>query len=144
MPIDWAIAAGLPTAELQDLLIDESAGVMAGLQGADEDAQLDRLEEPLRAMWLLNWLDFEVAQGSLLAYFGNSHGRHAALARELLASIGADRMADVLARAGRAHSAGELDLLTDEYWEAAELDGWGDKLDAYLGHQVRLLASRNT
>jgi hypothetical protein len=174
VPIDWATAAGLPPAELQDLLIAESGTLMAGLEDADEDAQLARLEEPLRAMWLLNWLDFEVAQGSLLAYFFNSHGRHAALAREVLANIGADRMADVLAQAELAYSTGsqqwvarreepsdrgrdhrvvsgpydlpnadELGRLSDNYWEAAELDDWGAKLDVYLGHEVGLLASRN-
>ena len=175
MSIDWAAVADLSPAELQELLIAESDRLMAGLEGAAEDAQLARLAEPLRAIWLLNWLDFEVAQGSLLAYFSNSHGRHPALSAEVLAKIGAHRMQEVLARAELAYSTGaqgwaagreersdpgggqravagpcdglpyaeELSLLTDRYWEAAELDDWGDKLDAYLAHQVAILAHGN-
>ena len=50
-------------------------------------------------LWLLNWLEFEVAQGSLLAYFFNSSSRHAALAVAALRDIGAGRMAEVLAEA---------------------------------------------
>lgn len=37
--------------------------------------------------------------------------------------------------------ADELDELTDRYWEAAELDNWGDKLDAYLREQVLVLTA---
>jgi hypothetical protein len=36
----------------------------------------------------------------------------------------------------------ELGELTDRYWQAAELDSWGDKLDAYLHDQVLVLATR--
>ena len=37
-------------------------------------------------------------------------------------------------------NAGELNRLTDQYWQAAADDDWGGKLDAYLSKQVRLLA----
>lgn len=37
-------------------------------------------------------------------------------------------------------NARDLSALTDRYWQAADTDGWwGDKLDAYLSAQVRLL-----
>jgi hypothetical protein len=49
--------------------------------------------------WLLSWLEFEVTQGSLLAYFFNSAGRHAALAVAALHDIGAGRMEQVLTEA---------------------------------------------
>lgn len=121
----------------------------------------------MRAIWLLGWLDSEVSQGSLLAYFYNGHGRHAALAADVLRRIGVDRMADVVTEAaacyGRVSAAraarhaeidsagefavlksyarmpcsGELDRFTDQYWQAAADDDWGSKLDSYLTEQVR-------
>lgn len=170
MTIDWRAAAELPARELEDLLLDEADRIMAGLSDEDEDRMLVSLAEPLRAIWLLNWLDFEVCQGSLLAYFFNRHGRHATLATEVLRKLGASRMADVVAAAERSHrpaeaewtarrhelselgeyavvqpyaglaSAHELGDLTDRYWEAAKLDNWGNKLEAYLHEQVLLVA----
>lgn len=94
MTIDWRAAAELPARELEGLLLDEADSIMAGLSDEDEDRMLASLAEPLRAIWLLNWLDFEVCQGSLLAYFFNRHGRHATLATEVLRKLGASRMAD--------------------------------------------------
>ena len=41
---------------------------MNGLPDQQEDEQLARIAVPLRVMWLLEWLDFEVTQGSLIAY----------------------------------------------------------------------------
>jgi hypothetical protein len=49
--------------------------VMAGRSDEAEDALLAVLPRPLQALWLLSWLEFEVSQGSLLAYFFNSAGR---------------------------------------------------------------------
>jgi Domain of unknown function (DUF4375) len=116
-------------------------------------------------LWYLNWLDFEVSQGSLLAYFENAHGRHVAAAVAALRRIGADGMADVVEQgvavvdrhAGQwserrralndqpmfsivypdegLAGASELDALTDAYWNAAEADDWGEKLEAYLESQ---------
>ena len=138
--------------------------------GPQEDRLLSALPGPLRAIWLLNWLDYEVSQGSLLAYFDNRHGRHARLAAGVLRRIGADRMADIVAEAAASYerasaewaarraemdaagefavvkpytglsNAGDLARLTHEYWQAAADDDWGSKLDIYLREQVRLLA----
>ena len=170
MGIDWQAAVGVPADQLQVLLLDEADRAMAGLVPEEEDRRLADLAEPLRAIWLLSWLDFEVAQGSLLAYFFNTHGRHAILAVEILREIGASRMAVILAEAERAHrsaqaewavrrrelaaleagtvmrpyeglpAAAELVELTDRYWEAATLDEWGEKLDRHLEEQVARLA----
>jgi Domain of unknown function (DUF4375) len=170
MSPDWRLLAGLAPDDLQRALLAEVDAVMAGQSGLEEDRLLQTLPEPLRAMWLVNWLDFEVSQGSLLAYFYNSHGRHAALAVGVLRRMGATRMADVVAEAAASwerasaewaarraevdaagefavvtpykglSNASELDRLTDQYWQAADDDDWGSKLDAYLSGQVRLLA----
>jgi Domain of unknown function (DUF4375) len=121
-------------------------------------------------MWIMNWLDFEVCLGSLLAYFYNDAGRHALLAVALLRRIGANHMADVVAEAAASYERGsaewaarreeidalgewavvkpyeglpnapDLGQLTDQCWQAARDDDWGAKLDAYLSEQVRLLA----
>ena len=115
------------------------------------------------------WLEFEVSQGSLFAYFYNSHGRHARLAAGVLRCIGAIRMADIVAEAAASYvrasaewaarradidAAGEFAVvkpyqglpnadhlvrLTRQYWQAAADDDWGSKLDIYLREQVRLL-----
>jgi Domain of unknown function (DUF4375) len=62
-------------------------------------AFLAGLPRRLQVLWLLNWLELEVSQGSLLAYFFNSSGRHAALAVAALQGIGAGHMAQVLTEA---------------------------------------------
>jgi hypothetical protein len=126
---------------------------------------------PLRVLWVLDWLDFEVSQGSLLAYFFNSHGRHAAQAVQALRDIGAVGMASVVMQAvalvaatsdewaarrdelGREKeyavarpyvglsNAEELSELTDQYWAAADEESWGDKLHAFLSRAVEAKAS---
>jgi hypothetical protein len=131
-----------------------------------EDSKLATLPEPLQVLWYLDWLDFEVSQGSLLAYFMNSHGRHAEAVVNALRRIGAVRIADVV---GQAHveaqrnanawsrrraeldergqhavlnpyrelaGADQLDALTDRYWEAADADNRGEKLERYLASEV--------
>lgn len=170
MPPDWKQLADLTPDDLQMALLAEADAVMGGRYGPEEDRLLAALPEPLRAIWLLNWLDYEVSQGSLHAYFYNRHGRHARLAVELLRRMGANRMADVVAEAAASYqpasaewaarraevdAAGEfavvnpyaglsnardLDRLTDQYWQAADDDDWGSKLDGYLREQVRQLA----
>jgi hypothetical protein len=170
MPRDWKLLAGLASDDLQMALLAEADAVMDRLSGPQEDRLLPALPEPLRAMWLLNWLDYEVSQGSLLAYFYNSHGRHVRLAVDVLRRIGANRMADVAAEAAASYerasaewaarraemdaagefavmkpykdlsNAGDLVRLTDQYWQAAADDNWGSKLDIYLREQARLLA----
>jgi hypothetical protein len=166
---DWRLLAGLSPGELQAALLAEAGAVMDQKSGPEEDRLLSVLPEPVRAIWLLRWLDFEVTQGSLLAYFYNSHGRHAPLAAGVLRRIGASRMADVVARAaasyGRASAgwaarhaeldalgefavvkpyaglpnADDLDQLTDQYRQAADDDDWGSRLDTYLHEQVAML-----
>ncbi len=162
---------GLDPAQLQQVLLAELDRMMGGLSDRQEDEQLARLPVPLRVMWLLDWLDFEVSQGSLLAYFFNSHGRHAALAEQALRVIGAIRMADVLLHARQSVDAASeqwaarhevlsrpyavvrpykglsdaeaLVELTDRYWAAADEEDWGDKLDALLSTTVELEARRD-
>lgn len=98
----------------------------------------------------------------MLAYFYNSHGRHARLAADVLRRIGAATMASVLSEAAdlyerssadwterRAENSalGEwaalqpysglpgtdaLDELTARFRDAADADDWGAKLDDYL------------
>lgn len=170
MSPDWTLLAGLAPDDLNAALLAKADAAMDGQSGTEEDRLLPALPEPLRAIWLLNWLDYEVSQGSLLAYFYNSHGRHARLAAGVLRRMGANRMADVVAEAAASYehasaewaarrakmdAAGEfavvkpyaglsnardLDQLTDQYWQAADDDDWGSKLDVYLREQVRLLA----
>jgi hypothetical protein len=169
MPPDWRLLADLTPSDLQTALLAEADAVMKGKSGLEEDRLLPTLPEPVRAIWLLSWLDFEVTQGSLLAYFYNSHGRHGPLAAEALRQLGANRMADVVTQAAASYerastewaarraeldalgefavvrpyadlpNARELDQLTDQYWQATDDDDWGSKLDAYLSEQVRLL-----
>ena len=172
MSLDWTPPADLAPNDLQTVLLAEVEAVMDGQSGPEEDRLLLTLPEPLRAIWLLNWLDYEVSQGSLLAYFYNSRGRHAALALETLRRVGANRMAGVVAEAAASYErasaewaarraevnavgefavvkpyaglpdAPDLDRLTDQYWQAADDDDWGTRLGAYLSEQVRLLATK--
>ena len=155
----WAELAALDAVALQGALLDGAEERLAGLEGPDEAAALAALPEPVRVIWLLGALDFEVSQGSLLAYFYNSAGRYAAEAAAALELIGARRMAGVV-REARASMGDEraatgdvefavvhpyaglsnadvLERLTDEYWEAADADDWGEKLDAYLVGAMR-------
>ena len=167
-PGDWHGLDSLDASALADRLLRNLDEVFEGrLDSADaEDATLASLPEPLRVLWYLNWLDFEVSQGSLLAYFMNVHARHAAAASTALRRIGAQRTAEVLdeaqavvRREEKAWSsrraeldaygeyavvhpyrglAGAHDLgeLTDRFREVANRDGWGDKLERYLASHV--------
>ena len=67
--------------------------------GAAEDAAVTGLPDPVRVIWLLNLLDYEAPQGSLLAYFFSSHRRFATQTAEVLDRIGAIGMAHVVRRA---------------------------------------------
>jgi len=93
---DWAALEGLDDNQLAAALLEYLDAVMAGRSAQAEDALLAVLPWPLQALWLLSWLEFEATQGSLLAYFFNSAGRHAALAVAALHDIGAGRMEQVL------------------------------------------------
>jgi hypothetical protein len=170
MLLDWALLAALEPGDLQARLLAEAGAVMDGHDGEEEDRLLASLPEPLRATWLVDWMDFEISQGSILAYFYNSHGRHARLAASVLSQIGAATMASILseaidvyerspaeweARRASNDALGEgtvlrpyknlpgtsaLSQLTDQFWDAASTDDWGAKLDHYLAGQVRNLA----
>jgi hypothetical protein len=96
---DWVALEDLDDNQLAATLLEYLDAVMAGRSVEAEDAQLAVLPWPLQALWLLGWLEFEVTQGSLLAYFFNSAGRHAARAVAALHDIGAGRMAQVLTEA---------------------------------------------
>lgn len=160
----WQDLADLDGPALTGRLLDNLDALFEGCHGTaeHEDSKLATLPEPLQALWHLNWLDFEISQGSLIAYFMNSHGRHAEAAINALRRIDAVRMAEVLGKAQvevhrNAHAwsrrradldeagqhavlhpyrelagAAELDALTDRYWEAADADNWGEKLERYL------------
>ena len=149
---DWTLLAGLGPGDLQTALLAGAGAVLDGQPGPEEDRLLAALPEPPRVIWLLNWLDYQVSQGSLLAYFYNSHGRHARLAATVLRRIGANRMADVVAEAAASYerastewaarraemdavgefavvkpykglsNADDLARLTDQYWQAATDD----------------------
>lgn len=77
---DWAALEDLDDNQLAATLLEYLDAVMAGRSAEAEDALLAVLPRPLQALWLLSWLELQVTQGSLLAYFFNSAGRHAALA----------------------------------------------------------------
>lgn len=169
---DWAALEDLDDNQLAATLLEYLDAVMAGRSAQAEDALLAVLPRPLQALWLLSWLEFEVTQGSLLAYFFNSAGRHAALAVAALHDIGAGRMEQVLTEAaavvaadGAAWDKGRSDLdalgewtvtqpyrglpqadilggsMTSRFWEAAQIDDWGQRLDAYLRRQVGSIAA---
>jgi hypothetical protein len=169
---DWAALEDLDDDQLAAALLEYLDAVMAGRSVEAEDALLAVLPWPLQALWLLSWLEFEVTQGSLLAYFFNSAGRHAGLAVAALHDIGAGRMEQVLTEAaavvaadGAAWDKGRSDLdalgewtvtqpyrglpqadilggsMTSRFWEAAEIDDWGQRLDVYLGRQVGSIAA---
>jgi Domain of unknown function (DUF4375) len=103
---DWAALEDLDDNQLAATLLEYLDAVMAGRSAEAEDALLAVLPWPLQVLWLLSWLEFEVTQGSLLAYFFNSAGRHAALAVAALHDIGAGRMEQVLTEAAAVVAAG--------------------------------------
>jgi hypothetical protein len=169
---DWAALEDLDDNQLQAALLEYLDAVMAGQPAEAEDALLAALPRPLQVLWLLNWLEFEVSQGSLLAYFFNHHGRHATLAVAALQDIGARRMAKVLKEAAvvvAAHPTtwdqrhADLDALpewtvtqpyrglpqaetlggsiTSRFWEAAQTDDWGEKLDEFVRRRVGTIAA---
>jgi hypothetical protein len=169
---DWAALEDLDDNQLQAALLEYLDAVMAGQPAQAEDALLAALPRPLQVLWLLNWLEFEVSQGSLLAYFFNRHGRHATLAVAALQDIGAGRMAQVLTEAAvvvAAHRTAwdkrraNLDALpqwtvtqpyrglpqaqtlggsmTSRFWEAAQTDDWGERLDEFVRRRVGSIAA---
>ena len=168
---NWQQLSTLNDGDLQMSLLNWIDGVMHGHYGAEEDTILGGLRPPLDVLFVLNWLDFEVMQGSFLAYFLNSHGRHARLAAQALKTIGADKSASVVERAlgvFEANSAAwdarneeleqleefavvrpyvglpgadELSDLTDEYWEAQRNDRYTDRFDDYVRRSVVLRAA---
>jgi hypothetical protein len=87
----WQDLGDLDGPALTGRLLDNLDALFEGcLRTAErEDSKLATLPEPLQALWRLNWLDFEISQGSLLAYFMNSHGRHAEAAVNALRRIDA-------------------------------------------------------
>jgi hypothetical protein len=170
-PPDWTLLAGQNPGDLQTALMAEANAVLDGQPGPEQD----RSPAPGAARaaahdMAVELLDYEVSQGSLLAYSYNRHGRHARFAASMLRRIGANRMADVVAEAAASYerasaewaarraeidaagefavvkpykglsNADELGRLTDRYWQAAVEPDWGSKLDIYLRDQVRLLA----
>jgi hypothetical protein len=166
---DWQRLSTLDDGDLQMGLLNWLDDAMRGHYGPEEDAMLAGLRPPLNVMFLLNWLEFEVTQGSFLAYFSNSHGRHATLAAQALRTIGATDTASVLDRARgvfEANSAAwrtrqeeldqleeyavvtpyvdlpgveELSDLTDEYWDAQRRERYSDLFSDYFRRSVKEL-----
>jgi hypothetical protein len=60
MPPDWELLADLTPNELQAALLAEADAVMDGKPDPEEDCLLPTLPEPVRAIWLLNWLDLRL------------------------------------------------------------------------------------
>jgi Domain of unknown function (DUF4375) len=171
---DWQRLSTLDDGDLQMGLLNWLDEAMRGHYGEEEDALLASLHPPLDVMFLLNWLEFEVVQGSFLAYFANSHGRHATLAAQALRTIGATDTASVLDRARAVFEANSdawharreemnqveeyavvtpyvglpgveaLSDLTDEYSEAQRRDRFSDLFDDYLRRSVKELAASDT
>jgi hypothetical protein len=171
---DWQRLSNLDDGDLQMGLLNWLDEVMRGHHAPEEDAILAGLRPPLNLMFLLNWLEFELIQGSFLAYFSNSHGRHARLAAQALRMIGATETASVLDRARGVFEANSdawharqeeinqleeyavitpyaglpgvnaLSDLTDEYWEAQRRDHFSDLFDDYFRRSVRELAAPDT
>jgi Domain of unknown function (DUF4375) len=167
-PGNWTELDGLDAGALTDRLLQNLDLVFDGRMGNEEseDATLASLPPPLRVLWYLSWLDFEVAQGSLLAYFMNSHGRHAVAASAALRRVGAESTAAVLdeaqavvrrnakawsSRRAEENAAGEyavvhpyrelagaeaLEELTDRFRGVAGRDAWGEKLQRYIASEV--------
>ena len=167
-PGDWHGLDSLDASALTDRLLQSVDQVFEGRldSAAAEDAALASLPEPLRVLWYLNWLDFEVSQGSLLAYFMNTRARHAAAASAALRRIGAEATAEVLDEAQAVlrreedawsarrveldeygeyavvhpyrelAGADELDELTNRFRETADRDAWGEKLERYLASEA--------
>ncbi|HEX9097511.1 MAG TPA: DUF4375 domain-containing protein [Candidatus Dormibacteraeota bacterium] len=163
---NWQRLSALNDGDLQMSLLNWIDELMDGHYGEEEDTILGGLRPPLNVMFLLNWLDFELTQGSFLAYFLNSHGRHARLAAQALKTIGAAKTASVLERAVgvfEANSAAwnarneemdqleefavvrpyvglpgadELSDLTEKYWDAQRSDRYTDLLNDYFRRSV--------
>jgi hypothetical protein len=133
-------------------LLEYLDAVMAGRSAEAEDARLAVLPRPLQALWLLSWLEFEVTQGSLLAYFFNSTGRHAALAVAALHDIGAGRMEQVLTEAAAVVAAdpaawdkgrSDLDALgewtvTQPYRDLPQADLLGGSMTSRFGEAAEI------
>lgn len=136
----------MPSATQQKVLLTELQVLTSELSIEQQTELLAALPPPLRVLFLLDWLDFEIAQGSLVAYFTNSHGRHAEQALEALWEIGATRMAEALSEAIQTSAdppdAARLIELTDRYEDAADQDAWGDKLETYLRRTIAAEAAR--
>jgi len=168
---DWTTLSTLEPMQLSRRLQEWLDELMKGKYGSEEEDQiLGELPEPLQAVWVLNWMDFEVTMGSLLAYFGNGQMPHADAAIRALRMIGAEGMASVLERATAVYDTNadawskrdeelrqveeyavvqpykwlpgvdELSKLTERYYELEREEGWRRRLAAYLQSWVADLA----
>ena len=69
-PGDWSGIEELRGSALVSRLLDNLDEILGDHLASpeSEDARLTDLPEALQVLWHLNWLDFEVSQGSMLAY----------------------------------------------------------------------------
>lgn len=164
---DWQNLDDLEPGDLQARLLDNLDLLVSASDPSTEDSALEEMPEALTILWFLNWLEFEVAQGSLVGYLFNSHGRHAGKAADALRSVGAVRSAQLLDRAAevaRAHRAewaerhaaldalplhsvvtpyvdlagvDEISRLADEFEDAVHLENYGERLDNFVASGLR-------
>jgi hypothetical protein len=168
---DWTSLTTLEPMELSRRLQEWLDELMKGKYGSKEEDQiLGELPEPLQAVWVLNWMDFEVTMGSLLAYFGNGQRRHVDAAIRGLRTIGATGMASVLERATAVYDTNadawserdkelnqldeysivqpykelpgveQLSELTDAYYQMEKEESWRRRLADYVQRSVAELA----
>lgn len=167
-PGDWSGIEELRGPALVSRLLDNLYEILGDHLASpeSEDARLTDLPEALQVLWHLNWLDFEVSQGSMLAYAFNSHGRHARLAANAFRRLGlhpvaalVDEVAAIRERGDESWSArhdqldampafsvtrpyggisgaDELGDLTDRYWDAIGDADWGEALEAFMEHEL--------
>ena len=74
-------------------------GVYDASPGGDVMAAWDRLPQPHRDVAVVEWAMGELYNGTLVQYFANSTGEQAALLPDAARRLGAERQADLFARA---------------------------------------------
>ena len=114
--------SGAPTDRMLELLDELFDGRLGSAEA--EDTTLAALPEPLRVLWYLNWLDFEVSQGSLNAYFMNSHSRHADAWSARSAELDLEGEFSVVHPYRGLAGADELEELTSRFHDTSARERW--------------------
>ena len=169
----WAGLARSDDPNLYGTLQKWLDAAMKGKYGEpDEDTVLAQLAPPLRIVWVLGWLEFEVLTGGFNAYFMNDQRSHADMAADALRTIDAPRFAAIVERATEIFDTNadawadrgdeidqsemyavikpyeelpgveDLSKLTLEWYEEERRQHWRRPLYDYLRRAVRELAER--